>query len=373
MFFKNSGIKSAGVFPFERTRHRWYSEIMNRAMKRLVKIAGLIALFVVVAGSVVIALPALVAWHAQSEERQAISAMTEQFPVTVDPKNKVIVESTAVNAFLESPHSPLQAAAFNAEGAFWSVLDWIASALTTTSWYQSIASVAGAQERVVTIAPGMRKEQVANEFAHALAWNTAQAKQFTIATASSSSSLPRPEGSFLPGTYLVDPGTTPAEAQALVNGRFTEEVLAHYGTSTAQVVPLDQALTVASLIQREAGGPDDMRLISGIIWNRLFNNMNLQIDATLQYAKANSKAVTSWWPKVVPADIFRKSPYNTYLNPGLPPTPISNPSVAAVLAALNPKNTSCLFYFHDNAGQFHCTDTYAEHVALLKKYFGRGK
>ena len=118
---------------------------------------------------------------------------------------------------------------------------------------------------------------------------------------------------------------------------------------------------------------DAVRAISGIIWNRLFANMNLQIDATLQYAKANSTATKSWWPKVTPADLSRKSPYNTYVHSGLPPTPIANPSVAAVLAALNPLNTSCMFYFHDNAGRFHCSDTYTEHVTLLKKYFGQGK
>ena len=75
----------------------------------------------------------------------------------------------------------------------------------------------------------------------------------------------------------------------------------------------------------------------------------------------------------MPDDRFRKSPYNTYLHKGLPPAPIANPSVDSILAALNPKNTSCLFYFHDARGRFHCTDTYAEHVALLKKYYGRGK
>jgi UPF0755 protein len=76
---------------------------------------------------------------------------------------------------------------------------------------------------------------------------------------------------------------------------------------------------------------------------------------------------------VVPGDQYRKSAYNTYLHPGLPPTPIANPSVASVLAALNPKNTPCLFYFHDAAGGFHCSETYTGHVTLLKKYYGRGK
>ena len=116
-----------------------------------------------------------------------------------------------------------------------------------------------------------------------------------------------------------------------------------------------------------------MRIISGIIWNRLFANMNLQIDATVQYAKANKASVNSWWPAVLPRDISIKSPYNTYTNPGLPPTPIANPSVAAILAALNPVSTPCFYYFHDKMGQFHCSTTYAEHVALLKKYYGQGK
>ncbi|MFA6278711.1 MAG: endolytic transglycosylase MltG [Candidatus Paceibacterota bacterium] len=337
-------------------------------MRRVFGILSLAVLFSIVTLGIIFSFPGIVAWHLQQEEQQALSAMSTQFPVTVDPQNKIIVENTTVNTFLESTTSPFQAAAINAQNVLWGIFEWITSTLTTASWYQNIAAAGG---RVVIITPGMRKEQVANTFAKALAWNSTQAKNFT--TAAASSTLPLSEGSFSPGTYLVDVGTTPTEAQMLVNKRFSEEILDHYGTSTAEIVPLDQALTIASLIQREAGGPDDMRIISGIIWNRLFINMNLQIDATLQYAKANSKSVTSWWPRVVPADAFRKSPYNTYKNKGLPPTPIANPSVAAVLAALNPKNTDCLFYFHDNAGQFHCTNTYAEHVALLKKYFGRGK
>lgn len=344
-------------------------------MKRTGKVFGLALFFVASTIGVVFSFLAIVTWHIQSEEQAATPTMSEQFPVTVDPVNKMIVENTAVNTFLETPPSS-QAAALNAMNAVWSVFEWLASAITEAPWYQNLASVAGFESRVITIQPGMRKEQVGSIFAKALTWNTSQIKQFTTATASPPAGgilLPLLEGSFSPGAYLVDKSTTPEAAQDLVNKRFYDQILSHYATSTAEIVPLEQALTIASLIQREAGGPDDMRIISGIIWNRLFINMPLQIDATLQYAKANSKTVTSWWPKPTPADIYRKSPYNTYLNKGLPPSPIANPSVAAVLAALNPKNTDCMFYFHDNAGQFHCTQTYKEHVALLKKYFGRGK
>jgi UPF0755 protein len=328
---------------------------------------GLTALIIIIVGGMVFSLPTILSLSLQYEQKNS-SSTPEQFPVTVDPKNKVIVENAQVNALFENAQSPFQAAVENTGNALWNVFEWLATTIAGAPWYQSIAAVDG---RFVTITAGMRKEQVASEFASALLWNTKQKKEFMTATASST--LPLSEGSFLPGVYSVTVGTTPATAQALVNEHFSEDVLSHYGTTTAKIIPLEQALTIASLIQREAGGPDDMRIISGIIWNRLFVNMNLQLDATVQYAKANSTTIGSWWPQILPGDIFRKSPYNTYLHSGLPPTPIANPSVASVLAALNPVNTSCLFYFHDSAGQFHCTDTYAQHVALLKKYYGRGK
>lgn len=339
-------------------------------MRREFKTAGLVVICSLAVGGALFSLPEVVAQH-EERGRQGPTATPGQFPVTVDPKNKIIVEDVAVNALFEDPRSPLSAAAIHAEDTLWSVLEWIASAITETPWYQNTAAVAGVDSRLVTITPGMRKEQVAKAFAKTLAWDTVQTKKFTTATASSS--LPLPEGSFVPGTYPVNKKMAPLAVQALVNERFSEEILSHYGPETAAIVPLDQALTIASLLEREAGGADDIRIISGIIWNRLFIGMRLQIDATVQYAKANNASVASWWPKIAPGDIFRKSPYNTYLHPGLPPTPIANPSVAAVLAALNPKQTPCIFYFHDNAGQFHCTETYPEHVALLKKYFGRGK
>ena len=122
--------------------------------------------------------------------------------------------------------------------------------------------------------------------------------------------------------------------------------LSHYSSTTASQIPLADALTVASMLEREASGSGDIQIISGIIWNRLFNGMPLQIDATLQYAKGESRN-GNWWQAVTPDDKFIKSPYNTYEHVGLPPGPISNPSVASVIAALNPVQTSCLYYFHD--------------------------
>lgn len=336
------------------------------------KIGLRVLLAVVILMGVTLSLPAVLAFSIQQEQEKTPPTMSERFPVTVNPQEETIVESPQVNAFLESSGSPLQAAVGNAGNAFAAVFTWIAVAISDAPWYQGVAAVTMGGDRLVSVTPGMRKEQVALVFAKALDWDAKQKKEF-MTTSSSDASLPLLEGSFSPGVYSVARDTTPALARALINDRFTADVLDHYGPETEKVVPLDQALTVASLIEREAGGADDMRLISGIIWNRLFIDMRLQIDATLQYAKANTVAAKSWWPGVIPADRFRASPYNTYMHAGLPPTPIANPSVASILAALNPKSTSCLFYFHDASKQFHCSDTYVGHVALLKQYYGRGK
>ena len=127
-----------------------------------------------------------------------------------------------------------------------------------------------------------------------------------------------------------------------------------------------QILTIASLIQREAAGREDMRVISGIIWNRLFREMPLQIDATLQYVKANED--NGWWPIVRSDDKYLESPYNTYQNKGLPPGPIASPGRAAIEAAINPADTSCIFYLHDNSRNIHCTTTYEKHKQNVSYY-----
>ena len=320
-------------------------------------------------GCLILILPIIFNSQIKHQQETQKSEITVQFPVTVDPQNKIIVEDETVNNYLASPESPLQSSVFNTKGTITNIYKMFATIIANTPLYQNLAFVG--KGRLVTITPGLRKEQVANSFGAVLSWNSKNKKDFIVAK--ENSSLPLIEGSFFPEVYFVDLGITPEVVQNLVNKRFTEEVLSHYGVSVSNVVPLNTALTIASLIERETIGTEDMRMISGIIWNRIFNGMNLQIDATLQYAKASGKTTTIWWPKVLPKDKYIKSPYNTYINPGLPPTPIANPSVAAILAALNPTKTTCLFYFHDKKGGFHCTDTYVEHVKQLKKYYGRGK
>ena len=286
------------------------------------------------------------------------------FPVTVDPVNETIVEDPEVEAYLEDSHGELAAGIGFARSAF----SWLANLVARNPAYQNIA---GSNIAFVDVKAGYRQEEVAYAFGHALGWTAKERQAFLEQIAETPPVLA--EGEIVPGTYMVSSAASPSYIQELLNDRFDKDILERYSTSTAAVVPLEDALTIASMLERETRDPAEMRLISGIIWNRLWAGMNLQIDATLQYVKASKTDTKSWWPKVVPDDKYLKSTYNTYRNKGLPPGPIASPSTAAVLAALNPKKTDCIFYFHDSRGEMHCTKTYKEHVAMLKKYYGQGK
>jgi uncharacterized YceG family protein len=332
---------------------------MKKNKKKIIYIIlSLLLLFIMI-----ISLPIILRFFIENNNIPQVNTFHE-FPVTVNPKSKTITEDEQVNAFLANKHSLLGATVLNSGSFLWNIFENISLTIANTSWYENIASVGN---RFVTIKAGMRKEQVANAFGDILKWNSKQKKEFL--TPIGTSTLPLTEGSFTPGLYSVALGMTPIEVQSIINERFSDNVLSHYGTSTREIVPINDALIIASLIQRETLSTDGMRLLSGVMWNRLFLGMNLQIDSTLQYAKANKSTETSWWPKVVPNDKYIASPFNTYKYNGLPPSPIANSSIEAILAALNPIETTCLFYLNDKTGAFHCSDNYKDHLLLIKKYY----
>ncbi len=301
--------------------------------------------------------PSIVVWE------QTKRGIQPPFPVSVDPVKQIIKSNPSADALFFRP-TPTEAAALNAKEIFAAVARVIAS----TPLYQ-FAAVEGGIPNILTINPGLRKEQVAALIGKRLGWDAGKQKQFTQLPPVSTSQLE--EGTIAPGDYSIAAGDSILAVQEQVQQRFEDEVLSRYTAAVQKVVPLEQGLTIASIIERETSDPQEMRIISGVIWNRLFAGMKLQMDSTLQYAKATGKG--PWWPQVVPRDKYIKSPYNTYQNEGLPPGPISAPSTAAVLAALNPVKTSCLYYFHDDDGEIYCSDTYEQHVGMLKKLYGRGR
>lgn len=275
------------------------------------------------------------------------------FPLGVNPATKTIVEQPEVETY----YVRYVASNHTAPRIRQSWFSQMASIIEKSPLYQNLASPT---TRTAVIWSGERHEQVATNFARLFDWDQAQTDDFITMVQSNSPGLT--EGIFYPGKYNLDAYTAPSTAALAITERFQSEVLLRYPNEISAVVPLEEILVIASLIEREAYDFEDMRVISGVIWNRLFIGMPLQIDATLQYVRGQKGNNRAWWPIPKSKDKFIESPYNTYLNPGLPPTPIANPSIDAIIAALNPRQTNCLFYLHDETGKLFCSENYEDHL-----------
>ncbi len=174
------------------------------------------------------------------------------------------------------------------------------------------------------------------------------------------------EGYLFPDTYLIPKDATVDLILSQLKGTFAQkyETLENK-TNKSQ----EEIVTIASLIEREARRDEDRALVASVIYNRLALGMGLQIDATVQYALGFQTAENNWWKRHLSAnDIALNSPYNTYRNPGLPPTPICSPGLKSLRAAVNPAQTDYLYYLSDNNGINHYAKTLAEHNTNIKKY-----
>jgi UPF0755 protein len=231
--------------------------------------------------------------------------------------------------------------------------------------FSFLAAAIAPEYKYVTVEEGLRREQVAESVAKQLKWTDDEKVAFL--NEKPLCSFSGGEGYFFPGVYLVAKDDTPEMLRVRMEQRLEEVMATLTNDETVEVLNVQQILTIASLIQREAAGKHDMKLISGVIWNRLFDEMPLQIDATLQYVKAE-KDNSVWWPIVKPKDKSLDSPYNTYKNKGLPPGPIANPGLAAIEAALDPIDTTCLYYIHDRTRTIHCAETYEAHKRNISYY-----
>lgn len=219
----------------------------------------------------------------------------------------------------------------------------------------------GSQAIWITIPEGLRVEEVAERFAAAEL--PAFDKEEFIALAKPS------EGRLFPDTYLVPQESTAQQLFALLTRTFQDKVEQKLATQLQQNErTLDEVIILASLVQRESSSPDDMKKVAGVINNRLKLGMKLDIDATLSYLRGFDQENESWWsaPKTNLKTI--NSPYNTYQVAGLPPTPIANPGIEAIQAALDPDPLTALFYLHTPAGQAYYADTLAEHTANVERY-----
>lgn len=178
----------------------------------------------------------------------------------------------------------------------------------------------------------------------------------------------RLEGVMLPGDFDIPPGSTPEQAlkavisasAALWNGT---DIIAD--SAKSGISPY-QAAIMASLIEREAIA-GDMPKVSRVIFNRLAAGMKLEFDSTVNYALDRASIATTEQDRANP------SPYNTYVQQGLPPTPISSPGPEAVAAALNPAEGSWLFFVKANAKGESCFSVTAEqHEACVTQARANG-
>ncbi|MHB8146422.1 MAG: endolytic transglycosylase MltG [Vulcanimicrobiaceae bacterium] len=173
---------------------------------------------------------------------------------------------------------------------------------------------------------------------------------------------PSLEGYLFPSTYLVDVDATPAQIVSTLTGQFFKELPSDAAARAAALhVTVPQAVTVASLVEREAKIDADRPMIAGVIYNRLRAHMPLQVDATIEYALPHHKAELSY------ADLRIDSPYNTYLHDGLPPTPIANPGLPSLEAALHPAKTDALYYVYCGGGHHVFAKTLQQHQANVAR------
>ncbi|WP_296654552.1 endolytic transglycosylase MltG [Paraburkholderia sp.] len=173
------------------------------------------------------------------------------------------------------------------------------------------------------------------------------------------------EGLFFPDTYLFDKDTSDLDvyrrAYRLMNTRLTDAWAAR-----APGLPFKspyEALTLASLIEKETGRADDRPLVAAVFANRLRTGMPLQTDPAVIYGLGES-----YGGRLHKRDLQTDSLYNTYLRPGLPPTPISLPGAASLQAAMNPASTTALYFVARGDGSSVFSDNLVDHNKAVDKY-----
>jgi UPF0755 protein len=173
------------------------------------------------------------------------------------------------------------------------------------------------------------------------------------------------EGFLSPGAYTL-PRTISAEQLVFLlvqnfSARLTPELQSGF---TSQSMSVYQAVTLASIVQREVVVADEMPMIASVFYNRMKIGMPLQTDPTVQYALGYNATQGTWWTNPLSAqDLQFGSSYNTYIHPGLPPGPISNPGLAALQAVASPAHSN-YYYFQarcDGSGLHNFAETLEGH------------
>jgi len=173
----------------------------------------------------------------------------------------------------------------------------------------------------------------------------------------------RLEGYLFPDTYYLPKGITVSDIAKRMVQRYKDMFTDDMRMRAKELGYTEhQVITLASIVEKEAKVPSERKLIAAVYHNRLKQGMKLQADPTAVYG------LRAWVTKVSAQDLKRKTPYNTYLHKGLPPTPIANPGRGAILATLYPENVDYLFFVAQGDGSHYFSKDYGEHGKAIGRY-----
>ncbi|MCX6796447.1 MAG: endolytic transglycosylase MltG, partial [Candidatus Falkowbacteria bacterium] len=172
------------------------------------------------------------------------------------------------------------------------------------------------------------------------------------------------EGYLFPDTYRIYKDATIEEVVVKMLDNFDKKLTAELRAEIArQKKTIYEIIIMASILEKEVRTPEDMQIVAGIFWKRLENNYPLESCATLAFILGVNK------PQYSVEDTKLRSPYNTYLNQGLPPGPISNPGIEAIKAAIYPKDSPYHYFLSRlDTGETVFSQTYSEHLQNKAKY-----
>ncbi|MBN1850595.1 MAG: endolytic transglycosylase MltG [Deltaproteobacteria bacterium] len=175
------------------------------------------------------------------------------------------------------------------------------------------------------------------------------------------------EGYIYPDTYQFGRGLSAELILDTMVKRFWQLVLPHEERVNASGMTWNEVVTLASIVEKETGLAEERPLIASVFLNRLDKRMRLESDPTVIYGIENFDG------NLTRKDLQERTPYNTYVIRGLPPGPIANPGLDAIMAVLNPAKTDYLYFVSRNDGSHHFSKTLSEHNRAVLKYQKRRK
>jgi len=170
------------------------------------------------------------------------------------------------------------------------------------------------------------------------------------------------EGYLFPDTYFIPYSASTIDIIKMLEDNFLHQTSNIDLSNSKTSKDLNEIITMASIIEGEASNDEDRKMIADILWRRISIGMPLQVDTVFMFI--NGKASS----EITKADLKIDSPYNTYINKDLPPTPISNPGILAINASMFPTTNKYLYYLSDKNGVMHYAVTFAEHKKNKEKY-----